>query len=305
MKRLSRYLGPSKKFLCEFELFKSNYKKSYIGIFFVVIIYLFTAIQPTYNGLKNLIENLSSKKIDQKQLVLENVQKLQVGVDISNFNKILGEPLVRQEYTEPIFYYIDNAESKIGEDVPTGYIFLFANEYSYIEAITTYNNKVVAFSVTTKTIDFNPIFYDRFELITNPSVEIWSTKNEFPEIGFYCDDLNSIFQLPFVTISNFLPSYRRSYNYIGYDSNPKINLCQTAYFFEQKKKTGEYYVEGFDSLVLFLSLNGLPDEGSEKLSELLREKKLNTITFFDSSVELKNNDTVLSPNKKQGLLKPF
>ena len=106
------------------------------------------------------------KKLNKKNIYLQKTQQLAIGMDIRNFENILGNPAFINKLDDELSGYKE---------------FLFSNPYFYTQAIINSEQQVILFSITTKREDFNPKLGNGSDGDTGPSVVLGKTS--FSEIG--------------------------------------------------------------------------------------------------------------------------
>jgi hypothetical protein len=129
------------------EKITSRIKKSPPVLVFLLVLFLASSLVTLYSGWQIAYDwYVQSFKYQDK--LLDDISKLSTNTNIGYFKDILGEPVFVNNYENFLCYsceFKDNYKE-----------YIFVNSLFYVQAITDLNNKVLIFSVTTRSDDFNP-----------------------------------------------------------------------------------------------------------------------------------------------------
>lgn len=122
-------------------------KKNNLFILIGILLMLLSSVIILTQGFSAIKEQYE-KSIGYKGKLLDNINKLSADVHIDYFTDILGAPVFINDYNDKSF-----STSTINSDLSE---YIFVNKYFFVQALTDKQSKVIAYSVTTRKVNFNP-----------------------------------------------------------------------------------------------------------------------------------------------------
>ncbi len=131
------------------ELFEEIKKSPLVILGGAVVVVLSALI--TISTSIGLLHNYYQETLGHKPNVLKKISRLAAGTNISYFRGLLGEPVF-------INYLLAVAgeQEKSKSHGASRFEYIFVNESFFVQAVTTSEGEVTAYSVTTRTQRFNP-----------------------------------------------------------------------------------------------------------------------------------------------------
>lgn len=243
-----------------------NIKKRTLLIFGIILFIFSSLITITEGGV--IVYNFFNKSIRQKAIFYENISRLATEVNITHFNSLLGNPA-----------YI-NLESNLKE-------YIFVNDLFYVQGVTNSNDKVLAYSVTTRDRSFNPKvpFFEKVLL----------GKSNFKDINEYTIGSG---QDPNWAIS-YLGAHDLFYTEGYYLANPGgyqsifFSMTKSGYIDYEKYKIIPQYESENLALPWLEDSPTLSTDTQSKKDYLLEEKEF--LDFRKENINTINTFTILGP----------
>lgn len=146
------------------ELLEKMKESPEIIIIGLILVFLSSIITIYEGGI--ILKNYYYDIFGQKNLALKKIQKLSAGVDIGYFKDILKNPV-----------FINKTKCKNVE-------YIFIDPLFYIQTITDENEQVLAYSITTRKKDFNPVLELGPYESAKGSLSIVLGKSKFEELNY-------------------------------------------------------------------------------------------------------------------------
>lgn len=133
-------------------------KKSNAAIVFIAILFLFSSFITLIQGYKNA-KDFYYKTIGSNELRQKKIDKFSTQINIDYFKDLLGTPV-----------FVNKSDDLSQIEL------IFTDDKMYVQVITNNSNTVLAYSVTTKDKNFNPVFKIGSQEIGSTVVFLGKTK---------------------------------------------------------------------------------------------------------------------------------
>jgi len=206
------------------------------------------------------------KKLNKKNIYLQKTQQLAIGMDIRNFENILGNPAFINKLDDELSGYKE---------------FLFSNPYFYAQAITNLDQQVVLFSITTKRNNFNPKFQIGGGGDSGPSIILGRTS--FLDIGNDPKKVFKHYDHGGIVFYSEIFYFGRPGHYLEYAFSLNLN-GQPAIF--------DYIPSSFSDFERIM-------DDSKELSKFRANTSINTFTIINGIDDYKIENLILGPRTGQ------
>lgn len=123
-------------------------RKSNLFIIISVLLVLLSSVITITQGF-SIIKEQYSQSIGYKRKMIKNLSLLSADVNIGYFINILGNPVFINNYEIADLIKGEFKDTNLSE-------YVFVHEYYFVQALTDDNDRIVAYSVTTRKGNFNP-----------------------------------------------------------------------------------------------------------------------------------------------------